>query len=342
MTEPEIRLPDAEQLVVSSSPHFHCGNSVAKIMLLVILALLPACLVAVYYFGVAAFRVLTLCMLFCVGTEALCSKLMKRPLEINDFSALLTGLLLGMNLPPGTPSWICLVGSLIAIGIGKMAYGGMGQNPFNPALVGRVALLVSFPQAMNTWQIPGMDSVSGATPLQELGMLQQKALAGDSAELNEFLQNIPYGDYMLGNMGGSLGEACALALILGGIFLIVIRVVRWQIPVFMIATVAVCSTLAWLAKPDLCAPPQFHLLSGGLILGAFFMATDPVTSPMSRLGAILFAIGCGLIVCAIRFWGNYPEGISFAILVMNAMTPLLDKVTMRKPFGTQKKAVKNA
>ncbi|NLZ60425.1 MAG: RnfABCDGE type electron transport complex subunit D [Lentisphaerae bacterium] len=342
MTDPEIRIAGSERLIVSSSPHFHSGASVGNIMLLVILTLLPACLAAVYHFGLPAFRVLALCMLFCVGGEAFFSKCMKKPLEINDFSALLTGLLLGMNLPPGTPSWICLVGSLIAIGIGKMVYGGIGYNPFNPALVGRAALLVSFPQVMNTWQTPGLDAMSSATPLQELGLLQQNALAGDGAALREFLQNIPYRDYLLGKMGGSLGETCALALILGGLVLIALRIIRWQIPVFMLATVAACSALAWLAKPDLYAPPQFHLLSGGLLLGAFFMASDPVTSPMSRLGATIFAIGCGLIISAIRLWGNYPEGVSFAILIMNALTPLLDRATAGKPFGAQKKVVKNA
>ena len=338
MSESEIRMPRTDRLIVSSSPHFHSSNSVPRIMLWVIVALLPSCLAGVYYFGFAAFKVLAVCSISCVAIEALCSAAMKRTLEVHDCSALLTGLLLGMNLPPGTPIWICLIGSLIAIGIGKMIYGGIGCNPFNPAMIGRCALLVSFPQVMNTWIIPGRaDAVSGATPLQQLSLAQTAALEGNSGALSEFLGQISYWDFFIGRMGGSIGETCILGLILGGILLIALRIIRWQTPVFMLLTVAVFTGIAWLLNPEVYAPPQFHLLTGGVTLAAFFMATDPVTAPLSRTGAILFAIGCGCITSIIRLWGNYPEGVTFAILIMNALTPLIDSITAGKPFGAPKK-----
>ncbi|MFA6929509.1 MAG: RnfABCDGE type electron transport complex subunit D [Lentisphaeria bacterium] len=337
MSEIEIRLPKTDRLIVSSSPHFHSRNSVFRIMLWVIVALLPSCIAGVYYFGLPAFQTLAVCTISCVSIEALCSALMKRPLEVQDCSALLTGLLLGMNLPPATPIWICLVGSLIAIGIGKMIYGGIGCNPFNPALVGRAALLISFPQVMNTWVIPGMNAVSGATPLQQLSQARTAVLEGNSCALPEFLDQVSYGDYFLGRMGGSIGETCTLCLLLGGILLIALRIIRWQVPFFLLLTVTLFTGTAWLLNPTLYAPPQFHLLTGGVILGAFFMASDPVTSPLSRTGAIFFAIGCGIIISVIRLWGNYPEGVTFAILIMNALTPLLDRATAGKPFGAPKK-----
>ncbi len=337
MSESEIRMPRTDRLIVSSSPHFHSRNSVFKVMLWVIIALLPSCLAGVYYFGLAAFQVLAVCAVSCVAIEALCSSVMKRMLEVQDCSALLTGLLLGMNLPPATPLWICLTGSLIAIGIGKMIYGGIGCNPFNPALIGRAALLVSFPQTMNSWVIPGMDAVSSATPLQQLSQARTAVLEGNSGALSEFLGQISYWDFFVGRMGGSIGETCTLGLILGGILLIALRIIRWQMPFFLLLTIVLFTGTAWLINPGAYAPPHFHLLTGGIMLGAFFMASDPVTSPLSRTGAILFAIGCGCIISIIRLWGNYPEGVTFAILIMNALTPLIDRVTGGKPFGAPKK-----
>lgn len=338
MSESEIRMPRTDRLVVSSSPHFHSTNSVFKIMLWVIVALLPSCLVGVYYFGFAAFKVLAVCAISCVAIEALCSAAMQRKLEVHDCSALLTGLLLGMSLPPHTPLWICLIGSLIAIGIGKVIYGGIGCNPFNPALVGRAALLVSFPQAMNTWVIPGsVDAVSGATPLQQLAMAQTAAGEGSTNAISDFFTQVSYSEYLFGRMGGSIGETCTLALILGGILLIALRVIRWQVPLFLLLTIALFTGIAWMINPTVYAPPHFHLLTGGVVIAAFFMASDPVTSPISRTGAIIFAIGCGCIISIIRIWGNYPEGVTFAILIMNALTPLIDRATGGKPFGAPKK-----
>lgn len=334
MSESEIKLPSADRIVVSSSPHFHSGAKVFGIMFMVMIALLPATLAGIYYFGFVAFKVIAVSMLSCIIFEALCSYFMQRPLEINDGSALLTGLLFALNLPPTTPVWICILGSAIAIGLGKMVYGGIGFNPFNPAAVGRVALIISFPQAMNTWTQPrGLCAVTSATPLQELST---KVTAG-SLTASEFVQNMSFYDLFIGKMPGSIGETCTAALLVGGIFLIALRLIRWYLPVFMLLTIALFTGVAWLINPALYAAPHFHLLTGGVMLGAFFMATDPVTSPVSKLGGIIFAIGLGIIISVIRLWGSYPEGVSFAILIMNALTPLIDKFIFRKPFGATKK-----
>ena len=337
MSENEIRMPDTSRLIVSSSPHFHTTDSVSKIMLWVIAALLPVTAVSVWHYGLPALEVIFFCTAGCVAVEVLCARLMRRPIEINDGSALVTGLLLGLNLPPGTPIWICLVGALLAIGLGKMVFGGIGCNPFNPAIVGRVGLLIAFPQTMNTW-MTGPDAYTTATPLKMLSDAHLAGQEGVTNAMSEMLSQMSYGDWLLLNQhGGSIGEISALALILGGILLIALNIIRWQIPFFYILTVAVFTGLAWLSDSSLYAPPQYHLLSGGLLLGAFFMATDMVTSPVSRTGAIVFAIGCGIITCVIRLWGSYPEGVSFAILIMNALTPLIDRMTAGKPFGAPKK-----
>jgi len=320
-----IMMPSMENLVVSSSPHYHSRMTVRGIMFLVVLALLPAAGAGVWFFGLTALRVLLVCSVACVAIEAVCAKLLRKPLEIDDGSALVTGLLLGMNLPPTAPTWVCLLGSLIAIGLGKMLYGGIGCNPFNPALVGRVALLVGLPGIMTHWKIPAgsVEALSSATPLQLMG-------AGDMSKL----EAIPYRDLFLGLHGGSIGETCALAILIGGIFLIALKIIRWQIPVSYLLTVAVISGIAHWAQPEHYAPALFHLLTGGLLLGAFFMATDMVTTPLSRKGAVIFGVGCGLITSVIRLWGSYPEGVSFSILIMNSLTPLIDRYTAGKPFGT--------
>lgn len=340
MAENEIRLPDTSKLVVSSSPHYHDSIDVRKVMLLVIVALLPACVSGVVIFGLRALFVLAVCAVSCMAFEALFSKMMDRPISIRDCSALLTGILLGMNLSVGTPWWVCVVGALLAIGIGKMIYGGLGYNPFNPALVGRVGLLIAFPGTMTTWlkPIPGAfsyasaspDALTTATPLGLLGMVKawkpdEIMRAGDHA--------ISYIDCFWGNVGGCIGETSAFALLIGGIVLIVLRLIRWQVPACYIGTVAIVTGITHMVSPEVYAPPIFHILVGGLFIGAFFMATDMVTSPMSSLGAVIFGVGCGLVTCAIRLWGSYPEGVSFAILFMNALTPLIDRCTAGRPFG---------
>jgi len=347
-----INMPDVKHLVVSSSPHYHTGETVQKVMMWVIIALLPGCAAGIYYFGLTALRVLAVCTIGCVAFEAIFAKLMKRPLEINDLSAVVTGLLLGMNMPPEAPTWVCLLGSLIAMGVGKMIYGGIGCNPFNPALVARVALLVAMPAVMSTWTAARhgiaaltvatpVAGVASATPLASLDVAHKAAIAGDMNAIQNLLDSVPTLELFLGNHGGCIGETCVPALLIGGILLVCLNIIRWQIPVCYLLTVAIITGIARLISPELCVPPLFHLLSGGLMLGAIFMATDMVTTPLSRKGAVVFAVGCGIITSSIRLWGSYPEGVSFSILIMNALTPLIDRFTAGKPFGTPRGGVVN-
>ena len=324
--------------ITSPAPHAHSGDSVRRNMLLVILALLPAYVVAVLEFGWGALITAAISVLACVATEWLISRfvLKEKRQTIGDLSAVLTGLLLAFNLPSNIEWWIVLIGAVVAIGVGKMTFGGLGQNPFNPALVGRVFLLISFPVQMTTWPLAKgfetgyLDAETGATPLYYLKHIVK------THDLSAIDQLPSLMDSFLGAMGGSLGEVCALALILGGLFLICTRVITWHTPVSIIATVALFS---WIATPAGMEPHTFiayELLSGGLMLGAFFMATDYVTSPMTAWGKIIFGIGIGFIMMVIRTWGAYPEGMSFAILIMNACVPLLNKIRPQR-FGEPKK-----
>lgn len=310
--------------IVSSSPHVHSGDSIQKNMLYVVLALLPAYLVALYYFGVGALAVSVIAIASCIGFEAFIQRfVLKTKVSISDGSAALTGLLLAMNLPSNLPWWMVIIGSMAAIGLGKMCYGGLGNNLFNPALVGRVFLLISFPAAMTVWPVPEpfsmayMDAQTAATPLSFMKFDQM---------LPPILNTI------IGNEGGSMGEVSAIALLLGGIFLIWKKVITWHIPVSILATVAVFTGIMHLVDPIAYENPLWHLCSGGLLLGAIFMATDYVTSPMTTRGQLLYGAGIGLITVVIRLWGSYPEGVSFAILLMNAATPLIDKYILPKRF----------
>ncbi len=329
MTENQIRLPDASQLIVSSSPHAHDPMDVRRIMLTVLAALVPACLAGVFFFGLRALWVIGWCGLSCVAFEYVFAKMMNRPAAVSDFSALLTGVLLGLNLSVLTPWWVCIIGGLLAIGLGKQIYGGLGYNPFNPALVARVGLLIAFPNRMTQWVqpasgrlFPNYDALATATPLGEL-------------KTNHVL-GTDYWDYFVGSTGGCIGETSAVALLIGGVVLIGLRLIRWQIPVAYIGTVAVFIGIANLVAPGTYGDPLFHILTGGLLIGAFFMATDMVTSPMSKSGAVVFAVGCGLVTSIIRLWGLYPEGVSFSILFMNALVPLIDRYTAKAPFGARK------
>jgi len=327
-----------KNFIVAPAPHAHSGDSVRRNMLLVILALLPAYIVSVVEFGWGALITAAISVAACVLTEWLISRylLKEQRQTIGDLSAVLTGLLLAFNLPSNIDWWIVLIGAIVAIGVGKMSFGGLGQNPFNPALVGRVFLLISFPVQMTTWPVAKgfatgyLDAETGATPLYYLKHIVK---SGDTG----FVDQLPsLWDSFLGVMGGSLGEVCALALIVGGIFLICMRVITWHIPVAILATVALFS---WIATPAGMEPQVFigyQLLSGGLMLGAFFMATDYVTSPMTAWGKIIFGVGIGFIMMVIRTWGAYPEGMSFAILIMNACVPLLNKFRPQR-FGEKKK-----
>ena len=311
-------------------------------MLLVILALMPAYVVSVIEFGFGALITAAISVAACMLFEWLITRFMlKEPTHLDDCSAILTGLLLAFNLPSNLPWWIVIIGALAAMTLGKMAFGGLGQNLFNPALVGRVFLLISFPVQMTTWPRPMgfagsyVDAETGATPLY---YLKQMLKSGDNSALGELPDLM---QSFLGAMGGSLGEVCALALIIGGIFLICTRVITWHIPVSILATAALFAACTGLcgALPEGMTTGQYvlyTLLTGGMMLGAFFMATDYVTSPMTGWGKIIFGVGIGLIVMVIRTWGAYPEGMSFAILIMNACVPLLNRIRPRR-FGEKKK-----
>ncbi len=306
-----------DQYIMSSSPHVRASESTTRIMRDVIIALLPATAFGVYIFGLNALFVILASVAAAVLAEALLQLLMHKKVTVSDGSAAVTGLLLALNLPPSVPIWIPILGSVFAIAIVKQCFGGLGHNFINPALAARAFLLVSWPTAMTTWTIPGADAVSSATPLTALKM---------GGELSS------YSDMFFGSIGGCIGETSAIALILGGLYLIVRRVIDARIPVIYIGTVAL---LTWVAGPQglFTGDALYHMLGGGLMLGAFFMATDYTTSPMSTSGKMVFAAGCGILTSVIRLWGGYPEGVSYSILLMNLVVPLIDRAFLPKRFG---------
>ena len=333
------------QIIVSLSPHAHGTDSVERTMSGVIIALIPALLASFWFFGLGSAIVCGCSVVACVLFEWLISKfLLQRTPTLTDGSAIVTGLLLGMNLPSNFPIWMIVIGALVAIGIGKMTFGGLGQNPFNPALVGRCFLLVSFPVAMTSWPVQNQltaytDAVTGATPL---AIMKEAIKSGDAS----LLQQLPSGvDMLLGvtqtnNMGaGTIGEICAAAILLGMLYMLWKKIITWHIPVSIIATVFCVSGLLHLHNPVYADPVQV-ILSGGLMLGAVFMATDYVTSPMCGRGQLIYGVSIGLLTVIIRNWGAYPEGMSFAILIMNAFTPLINYYVKPKRFGEIPKAAK--
>ena len=314
-------------LHISGSPHVHSDESVKKIMWSVVLSLVPAFLVSVYYFGLPVIILTAVSIGCCVLFEYLIQRFMlhQKP-SVDDGSAVVTGLLLAFNVPSNLPIWIMVVGALVAIGIAKMPFGGLGHNPFNPALVARVTLLIAFPVQMTSWPVPTpiwgfADAVTGPTTL---GLIKE---GGDLTQLPSYV------DMLVGQMGGSFGEVSAIALLIGAAFLLWKRIITWHIPVSFIATVFVVAGIFHLANPAAYVNPLIHLLSGGLILGACFMATDMVTSPTSPWGMVVFGCGCGLLTIIIRLFGAYPEGVSFSILLMNAVVPLINKGFKPKQFA---------
>ncbi|WMP17166.1 RnfABCDGE type electron transport complex subunit D [Thiothrix lacustris] len=316
-----------------SSPHTHSGKSVHTTMLLVMLALAPATVFGLYLFGLPAISLFLITILGCVLAEAIALKIMGKPVGkyLSDGSAILTGWLLAMSLPPTAPWWIGLLGAFLAIIIGKQVFGGIGQNLFNPAMVARVALLISFPLEMTTWVT--VDGVSGATPLGHI-----RTETGQGHTLTSLADILPsVSDMGLGMMGGSMGETSSVLLLLGGLFLLWKRIITWHIPVSIIGTLLVLAGIMHAVNPDVYPGVEVHLLAGATLLGAFFIATDLVTSPVSPTGQLIFGVGCGLLVYVIRTWAGYPEGMAFAVLLMNAVTPLIDHYFRPRIYGRDRK-----
>jgi electron transport complex protein RnfD len=323
-------------LEAASSPHVRSGDTVPSIMWTVVAALLPAAAVGVFYFGLPSLVVLAVSTGGCVAFEAFFQRLLGREVTVSDGSAALTGLLLGMNLPPAAPAWMVLVGAAVAIFLGKLVFGGLGHNPFNPALVARVFLLISFPVQMTTWSPPtGLfasppDAITAATPLGEVKMeLLTKGTALSAAGVNLL-------DGVVGRISGSAGETSVVALAIGGAFLLWRGIISWHIPASFLGSVAALAAVFSAADPARYPGAGFHLVTGGLVIGALFMATDYVTSPVTPRGMLVYGAGCGLLTWLIRSFGGYPEGVSFAILLMNMMTPLIDTATRPRVFGEGK------
>lgn len=315
-------------MLVSPSPHIHANVSTRSLMHDVIIALTPAIVVSVLFYGWSELLILAVSVASCVLLEwAITKYMLKAPSTIGDMSAVVTGLLLAMNLPSTTPWWVVFIGALVSIGVAKMTFGGIGQNPFNPAITGRVFLLISFPTYMTDWTVPqgfihSSDAVSGATLLGRYAEGGVEAVAGTDYLNTLFL-----------NIGGSAGEISTLALLVGFAYLLVRKVIKPWITLSIFATIAVFSGIFWMIDPSTYTDPLFNLLTGGVVLGACFMATDYVTSPLSNLGGVIYGIGIGLLVMLIRYFGAYPEGMSFAILIMNMVVPLLNNWCHQKKYG---------
>jgi len=351
-----------ETLLVSSSPHLRAPDTVRAIMLRVLVALTPAAAISCYHFGLQAFLLIVASVLAALLAEALTQKFMKRAITIWDLSAAVTGLLLAMNLPPETPLWLACLGSVFAIVVAKQLFGGLGYNPFNPALAGRVFLLISYPVLMTTYSAPRgqdtlslspqecgdaprklADSITSATPLHAEKQLRMQAKDPDIPETTRLaterlLRRFHQGPFLLraglGQIGGCLGEVSAVFLLLGGLFLLATKTITWEIPVGFGASLGLW---AWFLGGDTLFSGSFlfHLLTGGFMLGAFFMATDMVTTPVTRKGQLVFGLGAGTITWVIRSQGGYPEGVSFAILLMNSATPIIDRHTLPRILGTR-------
>lgn len=306
--------------ILSPGPHVYNKPTTKTMMRDVIIGLIPAAVMAVYFFRIQAVIVLASCIISCVAFEYIFQKITRKNVNINDYSAALTGALLAFILPPATPVWTCIIGSFVAIVLSKQIFGGLGCNIFNPALLGRAFLMAAFPTILTTWSEPfTLDAVSGATPL---GLFKFEYILTD------------YWKLFIGNVSGSLGETSALALIAGGAYLFYKKIIDYRIPAAYFLTVVIISFITHLINPKIYAPVLFHVLAGGFLIGAIFMATDPVTSPVTKKGRWIFGIGCGAITMIVRFWGGLPEGVMYSILLMNAFTPLINRMTKPKQYGT--------
>lgn len=311
-----------EYFLVSASPHIKSGEDISKIMYLVIIALIPAVISSIYFFRLLAIKLIVVCITTAIVTEYIFQRLRRKRVTIADGSAIITGLLLAFTLPPRLPLWTAALGTIFAVAFGKQIFGGLGYNIFNPAFLGRAFLMATFPVLMTTWTNPfSWDAVTSATPLAQMKFSQSL---------------VSHQSLFLGNVSGSLGETSALAILIGASFLLIKRVIDWRIPAGYLGTVALLSGIFWLINPKGFADPLWHLLAGGLILGAFFMATDMVTTPVTKKGRWIFSIGSGVLLVIIRFWSGLPEGVMYSILLMNAVTPLINRFTHPRIFGEQK------
>jgi len=325
---------------VSLSPHIHGNETTQKLMFGVVTALIPAFLTSVFFFGYGALIVTSISVASCLLFEYIIIRfIFSKPVTITDGSALVTGLLLAFNLPSNIPVLIIVIGSFISIAVAKLTFGGLGNNPFNPALVGRVFMLISFPVQMTSWPVPAglgtgyTDAVTGATPL---AIIKEGIKNGES--ISQLMTQIPTPAQMfLGNMGGSLGEVAAVALLIGFAWLLFRKIITWHVPVSIIGSISAFTALFWFVNPEKYANPLFHILAGGVLLGAIFMATDYVTSPMNPRAMVIYGCGIGILTVIIRIWGAYPEGVSFAILIMNAFVPLMNAYIKPKRFGEEVK-----
>jgi len=313
------------KLSVTAAPHIRDDDNVRSIMFDVLIALSPAVIAATYFFGWRALILSIVSIFIAEGIELFIMKVLRRQKDFKpDFSASVTGLLLALNVNVGLPIWVLVVGLIAALTLGKHVYGGIGKNPFNPALVGRVFLLISFPSLMTTWWAPrywNLDTLTTATPLAIVKEQGFSAL------------NVGYLDLFLGNIGGCMGEVSALALLMGFAYLVIRKRIKLLIPISYIGTVLLISSIFWMIDVERYGTPLFHILAGGLMLGALFMATDMVTSPITPKGQMIFGVGCGVITMMIRYFGGYPEGVSFSILIMNSVVPLIDMYTKPRIFG---------
>lgn len=311
-----------EHFLVSTSPHIRSAEDIPKIMYAVIIALIPVAIASIYFFRLWAIKLMAVCIITAMVTEYIFQRLRKKDITVFDGSAIITGLLLAFILPPSLPLWAASLGTFFAIALGKQIFGGLGYNIFNPALLGRAFLMATFPVLMTTWTKPfSLDVVTSATPLAQMKFAQSF---------------VSHQSLFLGNVSGSLGETSALAILIGASFLLIRKIIDWRIPAGYLGTVVLLSSIFWFIDPKGFADPLWHLLAGGLILGAFFMATDIVTTPVTKRGRWVFGIGCGLILIVIRSWSGLPEGVMYSILLMNAITPLINRFTHPRIFGEQK------